>query len=98
MRRVGARRGRVDSPLRIGDQDASQAMTVVVPNRWQGEANCAVGPFSSKEVAHYFAGRVVDFGQYEVFSMRVFAKRDAWYVEVRRRWEQHGATWNTTQA
>ncbi len=87
MKGVGGRRERLDSPLRLGDDHASQAMPVVVPNRWQGEADCAVGPFSSSEVARYFAGRVVDFGQYEVFSMRVFARRNAWYVEVRRRWE-----------
>ena len=56
--------------------------TVIVPNRWQGEINCVVGPFSSQEVADYFASRVVDFGHYEVFSQRVFPKRDAWYVEI----------------
>lgn len=60
------------------------ALPVVVPNHWQGEAACAVGPFSSKEVAAYFANRVVDFGQFEVFSLRVFAHGTGWYVEVQR--------------
>lgn len=58
---------------------------VIVPNRWQGEADCLVGPFSGREVAAYFANRLVDFGQFEVFTMRVFPKRNAWYVEVRAR-------------
>ncbi|MEJ2287487.1 MAG: hypothetical protein P8Y02_02385 [Deinococcales bacterium] len=60
-------------------------LPVVVPNRWQGEVGCAVGPFSSKTVADYFANRVVDFGQYEVFCLRVFAHGTGWYVEVQRR-------------
>jgi hypothetical protein len=54
----------------------------VVPNRWQGEADCLVGPFSSRDVAEYFASAVVDFGQYETVSRRIFAKGDAWFVEV----------------
>ena len=54
----------------------------IVPNLWQGECDCIVGPFSGREVAEYFAGNVVDFGQFESFTRKVFAKRDAWYVEV----------------
>lgn len=61
------------------------ALRVIVPNRWQGESDCLVGPFSGHAVASYFANRLVDFGQFEVFSMRVFPKRNAWYVEVRAR-------------
>ena len=55
----------------------------VVPNRWQGECDCIVGPFSSRTVADYFANRVVDFGQYETVSRQVFVKGDSWYVEVK---------------
>ncbi|HKI58499.1 MAG TPA: hypothetical protein VKA00_04660 [Trueperaceae bacterium] len=73
------------SHRRNGNEDLDGGLPVVVPNRWQGDADCAVGPFSGRDVARYFASRVVDFGQYEVFSMRVFARRNAWYVEVRRR-------------
>lgn len=62
-----------------------EALPVVVPNRWQGEVACAVGPFSSRKVADYFANRVVDFGQYEVFCLRVFVHGNGWYVEVQRR-------------
>lgn len=54
----------------------------IVPNRWQGESNCLVGPFSSRTVAEYFANAVVDFGQYETCSRRIFAKGDSWFVEV----------------
>lgn len=61
---------------------ASYPAAAVVPNCWQGEADCLVGPFSSRSVAEYFAHAVVDFGQYETVSRRVFAKGDAWFVEV----------------
>lgn len=76
----------------IDDRDSQHALPVegatlpvVVPNRWQGEADSLVGPFSGHEVAAYFANRLVDFGQFEVFTMRVFPRRNAWYVEVRPR-------------
>ncbi len=77
----------VQASLYVGDGGApvNGGRGVVVPNRWQGEADCIVGPFSGRDVAAYFADRVVDFGQYEVFTMRVFARGNAWYVEVRRR-------------
>ena len=54
----------------------------IVPNQWQGECDCVVGPFSSRNVAEYFVNAVVDFGQYERFSRRIFVKGDSWYVEV----------------
>lgn len=66
-------------------QRQEAGLPLVVPNRWQGEGDCQVGPFSGHQVAAYFAHRLVDFGHYEVFSMRVFARRNAWYVEVRTR-------------
>lgn len=56
----------------------------IVPNRWQGECDCVVGPFSSKTVAEYFANAVVDFGQYETMSRAVIVKGDSWYVEVNK--------------
>jgi hypothetical protein len=56
----------------------------VLPNRWQGEADCVVGPFSGRNVAEYFANSVVDFGQFETVSGKVFAKGDSWFVEVAR--------------
>jgi hypothetical protein len=58
------------------------SLQAIVPNRWQGEYDCLVGPFSSRNVAEYFVSAVVDFGAYESFNRRVFAKGDSWYVEV----------------
>ena len=55
----------------------------VGPNRWQGQVDCRVGPFSGRTVAEHFAHRVVDFGSFEAFSRRIFARRDGWFVEVR---------------
>jgi hypothetical protein len=55
---------------------------VTLPTHWQGESNFVVGPFSSRDVADYFANTLVDFGQLENFFMRTFASGDAWYVEV----------------
>lgn len=54
----------------------------IVPNRWQGECDCMVGPFSSKHVAEHFVNAVVDFGQYEAFDRKIIVKGDSWYVEV----------------
>jgi hypothetical protein len=54
----------------------------VLPNRWKGETDCLVGPFSDASVAQYFAGYVVDFGQYSAYSYNVFVSYDSWYVEI----------------
>lgn len=62
----------------------AKAAPIIVPNRWQGETDCVVGPFSSKTVAEYFANNVVDFGHFESLAQRVIVKRDAYYVEVLR--------------
>jgi hypothetical protein len=58
------------------------SVQTIVPNRWQGEYDCLVGPFSSRDVAEYFMSAVVDFGAYETFTRSVFAKGDSWYVAV----------------
>lgn len=73
----------VQLPQLRGPTTSYGFVQAVVPNRWQGEANCLVGPFSSRSVAEYFANAVVDFGHYETVSRRVFPKGDAWFVEVR---------------
>lgn len=54
----------------------------ITPNCWQGEADCLVGPFSSRDVAGYFANSVVDFGLYEAYSQQVVPVGNAWFVEV----------------
>lgn len=68
-------------PRRIREQAAH--LPQVVPNRWQGQIDCLVGPFSSRAVAEHFANRVVDFGSYDAHGGRIFARRDDWFVEVR---------------
>lgn len=61
--------------------DEQQGYCLLGPSRWQGDSNCVVGPFSSQEVAHYFATVVV--GAYEgLQAQEIFALRDAWYVKV----------------
>lgn len=50
----------------------------VTPNRWQGQKDCVVGPFSDQRVANYFRDTVVNFNR----PARIFPLRDAWYVEV----------------
>lgn len=58
-------------------------LPILAPNAWQGEAGCAVGPFSSRAVAEFYAFGGADFGQYGGLRLRVVANRDSWYVEVR---------------
>jgi hypothetical protein len=59
-------------------------LRVIVPNLWQGEWPCLVGPFSGRVVAEYFADRVVEFGHFEAVRERVFARQDSYYVQVAR--------------
>jgi len=54
----------------------------VIPNTWQGETNCFVGPFSSKEVATYFSTWVVNNSTYPASTKRIFARGDSWYVAI----------------
>lgn len=56
--------------------------SVILPAQWKGEANCLIGPFSSKPIAECFLNAVIDFNHYDVFSNKVFAKLDSWYVEI----------------
>lgn len=59
-------------------------LRVIVPNLWQGEWPCLVGPFSGRVVAEHFADRVVEFGRFEAVRGRVFARQDSYYVQVAR--------------
>lgn len=54
----------------------------ISPNRWKGETDCVVGPFSNRYLANGFANVTTDFGQYGAVRFNVFAKRECWYVEV----------------
>lgn len=65
----------------LKDEANGHPVSVILPNVWQGECECVVGPFSSRDVARRFAGFGEDFGHFELCE-RVFAHRDAWYIEV----------------
>lgn len=58
------------------------AQKCILPNQWQGQIDCLVGPFSSHDVAAYFTHYGSEFGQYETISFEIFARRDAWYIEI----------------
>lgn len=53
-----------------------------LPNCWQGEPDCVVGPFSSRTVAEYFANANTE-SCYDAIMDHIFPNGDAWYVEVR---------------
>ena len=59
----------------------AQPHTPTLPNCWQGESDCIIGPFSSKGVAEYFA-QANEETRYDSIMKRVFPNGDAWYVEV----------------
>ena len=72
-----------NQPIWIQDDTGVHALEPTLPNCWQGQPNCIVGPFSSKIVAEYFARSSVDYGQYDAVMDSVFAQGDAWYVDVK---------------
>lgn len=47
---------------------------LIVPNLWEGEWPCLVGPFSGRVVAEYFADRVLEFCRFEAVLERIFAR------------------------
>ncbi|MCA9838305.1 MAG: hypothetical protein KC422_15415 [Trueperaceae bacterium] len=63
-------------------EQAVYSYELVSPSAWKGNLDCIVGPFSSKEVAEYFAGHVVDFGQLESIEHTLFVKGDSWFLEI----------------
>lgn len=68
---------------RFGEGVAPRTLEPVSPTRWRGECGCAVGPFSSHEVAEIFATMAAARGRCPRARLQLFACRDAWYVEVR---------------
>ena len=68
----------------VVDGPGVRQLTLVSPNRWKGETDCLVGPFSHLSLAHGFANLTTDFGQYGGVRFHVFVKGDSWYVEVQR--------------
>ncbi len=70
-------------PVLLGERrGVKRYLEPMAPNRWCGQEDCVVGPFSSREVAENFASRRVTFGQFEVYRFDIFAQGDGWYVEV----------------
>lgn len=66
-----------ENPFHIGTFSRT-----IVPNQWQGETDCIIGPFSDQQVVQHYFNAVVDFGHYELFRYQVFAKGDSWYAQI----------------
>ena len=54
----------------------------VIPNRWQGESDCLVGPFSSKRVAEYFAAQIVNSYETGPRAGEIEVVRDEWFLRI----------------
>lgn len=54
----------------------------IAPNHWQGEHECVIGQFSSRSIAEDFISLVILFRHQTAFEHSIFAKGDAWYVEL----------------
>lgn len=52
------------------------------PNAWTGEVDCLVGPFSSKDVAEYFAAQIVNSDASEARAGEIEVVGDAWFLRV----------------
>ena len=63
-----------------GDVELYQ-LPVLSPIAWSGESDCAVGPFTSREVVEYFISMTND-GLLESATDHIFARGDSWYVEA----------------
>jgi len=70
-------------PIWIRDDTGVRSLEPTLPNCWHGEADCVVGPFSSKMVAEYFALSSVERKAFASATDSVFANGDAWYVEIK---------------
>ena len=54
----------------------------ILPNYWQGERGCAIGPFRSRAVAHAFLTDVLHANHVQVSPEDIVVRRDAFYIEV----------------
>ena len=70
-------------PIWIRKETEIKVLEPTLPNCWQGQPDCVVGPFSSRNVAEYFAHVSVDFSHCNAIMESIFACGDAWYVEVK---------------
>ena len=62
--------------------EAPRERPTISPAQWTGERDCTIGPFSSKKVALSFVTHVLNVGDSGITSGEIFAKRDAWFVDV----------------
>lgn len=58
------------------------ARRTVAPNRWMGECDCLIGPFTCQRVAESFANAMVEFGHYECVCQRVVVHAGTYFVEA----------------
>ncbi len=70
-------------PIWIRNEEGIKILHPTLPNCWHGEADCVVGPFSSKVIAEYFAKVSTDFSHCNAIMDSIFPNGDAWYVEVK---------------
>ncbi|MEJ2668303.1 MAG: hypothetical protein P8Z81_14620, partial [Deinococcales bacterium] len=80
--------GHVQSPSVVssdaGPSRERRPQSTVKPNRWMGEGDCLIGPFTCRRSAAAFAGLMVDFGHYENLGRQVVVVKGTYYVEVYR--------------
>lgn len=65
----------------VGEREEARAASVP-PAHWQGEVDCVVGPFPSRRSAQSFVTFEVAFDPAAAVVDDIFARGDAWYVEL----------------
>ena len=73
----------MSSMIWINDKAGIHSQTVTLPNHWQGETGCVVGPFSNHAVAQMFAMTYVTFRQLDAVMETIFSYQDDWYIKIR---------------
>jgi hypothetical protein len=71
------------STIWVNDQLGIHTQHITLPNHWQGETECVVGPFSSQKVAQLFAMTHATFRQVDVSMDTIFPYRDGWYIQIK---------------
>jgi hypothetical protein len=56
-------------------------LPLMSPETWKGEADCVVGPFTSRDSAEYFVD-VTTGWRLNVITRHLFASDNSWYVET----------------
>jgi hypothetical protein len=71
------------STIWVNGQSGIHMQNTILPNRWQGEAGCVIGPFSSQHVAKMFAMTHAAFRQLDVLMDTIFPYHDGWYIQIK---------------